>query len=158
MVSMVLIPYGVNPNFDIVTRVMVTSLRVRQNRLLCFCYFTSFLFRFNSYFYKTSWNCKFEDLRMIELYIMTIKNHKLTWTIDQLSIELNEIIKILNGTIGAANIIRTHFCNFFAGKNNIFQDPNQIKKKVLGKYYHDPIPIAEVAISNLKREAHLKKI
>ncbi|RNA00654.1 hypothetical protein BpHYR1_016775 [Brachionus plicatilis] len=27
MVSMVLVPYGINPNFDIVPRVMVTSLR-----------------------------------------------------------------------------------------------------------------------------------
>ncbi|RNA00328.1 hypothetical protein BpHYR1_019376 [Brachionus plicatilis] len=27
MVSMVLVPYGMNPNFDIVPRVMVTSLR-----------------------------------------------------------------------------------------------------------------------------------
>ncbi|RNA13653.1 hypothetical protein BpHYR1_042824 [Brachionus plicatilis] len=28
MVSMVLVPYGINPNFDNVPRVMVTSLRI----------------------------------------------------------------------------------------------------------------------------------
>ncbi|RNA26898.1 hypothetical protein BpHYR1_010951 [Brachionus plicatilis] len=31
MVSMVLVPYGINPNFDIVPRVMVTSLRFFEN-------------------------------------------------------------------------------------------------------------------------------
>ncbi|RNA18978.1 hypothetical protein BpHYR1_024386 [Brachionus plicatilis] len=31
MVSMVSVPYGINPNFDIVPRVMVTSLRKLVN-------------------------------------------------------------------------------------------------------------------------------
>ncbi|RNA16705.1 hypothetical protein BpHYR1_051623 [Brachionus plicatilis] len=30
MASMVLVPYGTNPNFDIVSRVMVTSLRLKK--------------------------------------------------------------------------------------------------------------------------------
>ncbi|RNA10831.1 hypothetical protein BpHYR1_007811 [Brachionus plicatilis] len=34
MVSMVLVPYGINPNFDIVPRVMVTSLRIKYRKLV----------------------------------------------------------------------------------------------------------------------------
>ncbi|RNA40052.1 hypothetical protein BpHYR1_029023 [Brachionus plicatilis] len=37
MVSMVLVPYGINPNFDIVPRVMVTSLRSSETIIIREC-------------------------------------------------------------------------------------------------------------------------